>query len=378
MKIVYVYKALALWGGIERILVDKMNYLSEQYNYDIYIITTCQGMHPIPYKLAANVVHIDLGIRFHTKYQYSYPQRLWISHKMNQAFKKKLDQQINNIKPDIIVTVADMFVNVITSLFPHIPIIAESHSMKSHTAIVENHRNNIIRNYIRNKYLQSINKVTTLVTLTQGDATEWKIPEITEIIPNCIHYNEQYLSSCENKKVILVGRFAYQKGIDYAIKAWKIVHKKHPDWSLHIYGEGELKNKYLEIIKEEGLTNSIIPHEPIGNIFEAYAENSMLLLTSRYEPFGLVIGEAMTCGIPCVSFDCPYGPRSIITDKVDGLLAQNGNVTDLSNKINYLIEHEDIRKEMGKKAKENIQRFYPDRIMPMWKQLFENVIKQKS
>lgn len=376
MKIVYVYKALALWGGIERILIDKMNFLSEQYQYDVYIITTCQGMHPIPYKLSSKVTHIDLGIRFHTKYQYSYPQRLWISHNMNKIFKEKLKSQINKIKPDIIVTIADMYVDIITSLFPQIPIIVESHSMKSHTAIVENQRNNMIRNFIRYKYLQSIKKATKLVTLTKGDAIEWNLPKKTEIIPNCIHNNNQYLSNCENKKVIFAGRFAYQKGIDYAIEAWKIVHQKHPDWNLHIYGEGELKDKYQRIIETENLNNCIISHEPVSNIFEVYAESSMLLLTSRYEPFGLVIGEAMTCGIPCISFDCPYGPKAIITDNEDGLLAEDKNIIDLSNKINYLIENEEIRKKMGKKAKENIQRFYPDKIMPIWKQLFENLTKK--
>ena len=100
MKIVYVYDALALYGGIERILIEKMNYLSQLPNYQIYIITTNQGNHPISFPLLPEVEHIDLNIRFHTKYQYKLLRRLYYSHKLNKLFKKRLKE----IHPELVVT----------------------------------------------------------------------------------------------------------------------------------------------------------------------------------------------------------------------------------------------------------------------------------
>lgn len=222
MKIVYVYKALALWGGIERIFTNKMNYLSEQYGYDVTIITTCQGDHTVPYPLSSKVKHIDLNIRFHTKYRYGILKKLWVGHQMNIKFKKLLKKQFNTINPDIIIVTTDLYMDVVSQLANGIPVIAESHSDKYQNLLSNNGKKlNVIRQYEQNKYLKSINKVTKLVTLTEQDTKIWNIPEKTVIIPNCIHSNHEKYSTCENKQVIFVGRFSYQKGIDYAIDIWE-------------------------------------------------------------------------------------------------------------------------------------------------------------
>lgn len=373
MKIIYIYKALALWGGIERILTDKMNYLSEKYGYDITIITTCQGNHSVPYPLSPKVKHIDLNIRFHTRYQYPLLKRMWIEYQMNKKFAKLLQQQIETLKPDIIVVTTDLYMDVVTKLSKGIPVVAESHSTKTYLPM-ELGESDLIKKYIRYKYIQSITKVTTLVTLSKGDANEWNIPHKTIIIPNFIQPNNSgKYSTCENKKIIFVGRFAEQKGINAIIKIWKEVLKKHPDWQLHMYGEGELKNQYAELVKKEKLSSTLFLHEPTYNIYDAYIDSSIHISTSKYEPFGLVLCEAMTCGIPNIAFDCPYGPKEIIKNNEDGFLIENGNIKEFINKINYLIEHEKLRKSMGRKAKENVKRFYPENIMPRWKEFFEHI-----
>lgn len=378
MKLVYIYKALALWGGIERILTDKMNYLSEQYGYDITIITTCQSDHTIPYILSSKVKHIDLNIRFHTKYQYGRIKQLWVSRQMNIKFRKLLKEQISNINPDITIVTTDLYMDVVTQLAKGIPVIAESHSDKYQNLLSNNGRRlNIVQQYEQYKYLKSINKVTKLVTLTEQDAKIWNIPEKTVVIPNCIHSNHIKHSTCENKRVIFVGRFSYQKGIDYAIDIWKIVHQKFPDWELHLYGEGELKNLYISEIKKQFLDKTIFIHEPTSHIDNAYKESSIFILTSRYEPFGLVIPEAMSCGIPCIAFKCA-GPMNIIDDQINGLLIDNGNIQKFADAICYLIENKQIRKTMGQKAIEKAQFYDIQNIMPKWKELFECILKTKE
>lgn len=375
MNIIYVYKALALWGGIERIIIDKMNYFSEQYGHNVTIITTSQNDHIIPYPLSSKIKHIDLNIRFHTKYQHNKLKQLWIGHQMNVKFKKLLKEQFNIINPDIIIVTTDLYMDVVTQLANGIPIIAESHSDKIQTLLSNNGKKlNIIKRYKQNRYLKSINKVTRLVTLTKQDAKMWNIPEKTVIIPNCIHPSHIGHNTYENKQVVFVGRFSYQKGIDYAIDIWKIVHQKHPDWELHLYGEGELKSFYVSEIKKQSLDTTIYIHKPTSHIENIYKKSSILILTSRYEPFGLVIPEAMSCGIPCIAFKCA-GPMNIIDDQINGLLIDNGNIQKFADAICYLIENEQIRKTMGQKAIEKAQFYDIQNIMPKWKELFEHLLK---
>ena len=93
MKIIYIYDSIARIGGTEKILVDKMNYLADNYNQEVYLITTSQGNHPMAFPLSKKVKHIDLSVRFHTKYQYSLLKRIYMGWNMNRLLKQKLKQK---------------------------------------------------------------------------------------------------------------------------------------------------------------------------------------------------------------------------------------------------------------------------------------------
>ena len=159
------------------------------------------------------------------------------------------------------------------------------------------------------------------------------------------------------------------------IEAWESVSKRHPDWTLNVYGEGEDEGRLREIIAGKGLERSFVIHKPTKNIMEKYLESSIYAMSSRFEGFGMVLIEAMACGVPCVSFDCPYGPADVIKDGEDGFIVRYLDSKELADKICFLIENEETRKLMGRKARENIRRYSRETVMRKWTDLFEKVLK---
>ena len=198
------------------------------------------------------------------------------------------------------------------------------------------------------------------------------------VIPNPLTFSPHLQSSCSSKQIIAVGRYEKQKGFDILIKAWEQIVSKHDGWVLKIYGDGPLRNVLQQQIQESNLFSSCFLEYPTSQIEEKYAESSIFVLSSRYEGFGLVLVEAMSCGLPVVSFDCPCGPKDIISDSEDGFLVKTGNTEELACRLSYLMQHEDRRIRMGKKASVNIQRYRIEHVALVWKDLFENLLKQKK
>ena len=211
-----------------------------------------------------------------------------------------------------------------------------------------------------------------IVCLTQGDADEkMRVTGNNAIVmPNPITCIAEYTSTCENKRIIIPARFSPQKGLLQFLPYWESVEHKHPDWHLYLYGDGEEKEAIEKLVAEKKYRNVHIEGYT-RNVLKEIAESSMLLLPSMYEGFPTSMVEAMFCGVPCVAFDCKYGPSDIIRNGEDGCLVPFLNYDSFIDSINFLIENPETRKSMGKKAKTNIQRYRLENIMPRWVKLFE-------
>ena len=233
-------------------------------------------------------------------------------------------------------------------------------------------------NGLRKKLQSAVKNAQMVVALTKGDAEEWrKLSSNVCVIPNVVHLNKnRSYSDCTAKSVIFVGRFSKQKDVGSLLHIWNLVHQRHPDWNLHIYGGyGDEQEALLTEIKQ--MNANIIVHEPTPDIVEKYKESSILLLTSRYEPFGLVLPEAMSCGLPVVAYDCPYGPADIITDGEDGFLVPKQDIAAFTEKVSLLMDHQELRVKMGMAGIESSQRYAASRIMPLWKNLFKHLANRE-
>ena len=381
MKIVYIHDNLAQVGGVERILADKMNYLSDVYGYDVFIITSSQGNKPFAFPLSSKVKHIDLAINIHHQYHYKYPKRLWIKYHKNKLLKNRLTEVINQINPDILICPTNFRADIVCQLKCNAYKIIESHCAKSYTGLNDGIKRNLIFDILHKLYMLYFtyivkSKSNAIITLTHGDKKEWSLSKKTFVIPNIVNKVPKEISCCCNKLVISVGRLTYQKGFERLITAWEMVNKKYPDWLLTIYGSGEDEETLRSQIKQAKLENIIHINPPTPEIYSKMQESSIFVFPSRYEGFGLVLIEAMINGVPCISFDCPYGPSDIINNGNDGFLIPNGNIQAMADKICYLIKNEEIRIKMGKKAHQSAMRYSPGNIMPLWDKLFNEIVNQ--
>ena len=370
MRILYITDSLAVWGGIERVLGDKMNYLASHGNNEVYVITTDQGEHPIPYPLDERVHVMDLNIRYHQKYKYHGIKRFQKDIELRRLFLRRLKEAVADILPDLIIGIRFESINTIIKAKGKIPLICESHSMYYAYRYEDTTIWNRLRFLASRKYIRQAN---CIVALTEGDANDWRQVNCNvRVIPNIVHLNDTgRYSTLESKKVIFVGRFTIQKDIWSLLKVWKIVHQRYPDWELHAYGEGELKAGFQKVVDQEEI--NLIVHEPTIGIIERYLESSLLMMTSVYEPFGLVLPEAMSCGLPVVAFDCPYGPADIISDGVDGFLIKDRDIHAYADRVCQLIDNNQLRRQMSANAVSSSQRYHADHIMYQWESLFNEI-----
>lgn len=375
MKITYCTPSLYIAGGIERVLTTKMNYLADEAGYDVWVILT-DGKGKEPYFKLSDKVHVvNLDVNFEELWSLGFLAKIPVYLKKQRIYKKRLKQALFDIRPDVTITTLRREINFITSIKDGSKKIGEMHINRA------NYRNfsgkdssflkTIFADYWMRNLIGKLKKLDSFVVLTEKDMNSWRELDKVLCIPNPISDTNKIVSTQTSKNVIAVGRYCHEKGFDNLIKAWKFVEMKHPDWTLNIYGSGN-QDEYISLIKKENLTSCKL-HDAVSNIFEMYSNSSIFALSSRFEGFGMVIVEAMSCGIPPVAFDCPWGPRQIITDGKDGILVENGNVQDFADKICYLIENEDIRKNMARNAVEKAKLYSVDAIMKKWLDLFESI-----
>lgn len=374
-RIVYCTPALYFAGGMERVLTMKANYFAEHFGYDVTIILTDGKEKPIFYPLSDKVKVINLDIGFEELWTCSFLKKIFFYLKKQHLYKKLLNRELMRIRPDITVSMLRREINFINDIQDGSKKIGEIHINRANFRNFEgnNALKNLFSKFWMNSLLSKLQRLDRFVVLTEKDKEAWVELNNVCVIPNPLSFTSTRHSDLSEKRIIAVGRYCHEKGYDLLLKAWGIVQNRTTDWRLEIFGEGD-RTQYEEMVDTLNLDrHRCILNGRSSKIQDEFLNSSLSVCSSKFEGFGLVITEAMACGLPVVSFDCPWGPRAIISDGEDGILVENGNVDKLAETIVLMIQNPERRKAMADKAIENVQRFRIDQIAGLWKSLFESL-----
>ncbi len=369
MNITFCLESSFNSGGMERMLSVIANALCRDYH--ITVITAFNDGRPDFFGFDDAVKRVDLGIR----------RNDFAPKSLKQEYKARLEQFLLDNPQNITISLGslewfflpDMKDGSKKVLWFHFALNYDVMTCRVSRIPAVNWLVGKMKTYRR---LWLARKYDHVICLSKEDLKRWRrhVSNVSQI------YNPiTIVKTCEPdysaKRVIAVGRLDGQKGFDLLIAAWKQVAERFPDWSLDIYGEGDLRESLQGQIDDLGLDDHVTLRGRTQNISREYARHSIMVLSSRFEGFVLVLCEASSCALPLVSFNCESGPSEIIEDHVNGILVrQVGNISGLGFALGELMRSEEARRRMGQHAERLSLRFALPEIVSQWRELLSSYI----
>ena len=378
LKIVYCTPALYMAGGVERVLTLKANYMADVLGYDITIILTEGKDKPLFYPLSKKIKVINLDVDFEALWTCSFFKKIFVYLQKQRIFKKRLTEELIRLKADITVSLLRREINFINDIKDGSRKIGELHVNRANYRNFEAGDTNFVKRlfarYWMHNLVSHLKRLDRFVVLTEEDKVSWTELSNVEVIPDPLAFDIDQVSPLTNKRVIAVGRYVYQKGFDLLLHAWKLIEQQHPDWELAIYGMGD-RTPYEQIIEELQIDRTRCHlNGSTSDIKAEYLNSSLFVFSSRFEGFGMVLIEAMACGLPVISYDCPCGPKDIVRHNEDGLLVPSGSIGSLAKAMGKMMCDVNLRQQMAKAAVKNVQRYKLDSVCQHWHSLFESIV----
>lgn len=348
MKLLYITNGITGVGGLERVLSIKASYFADRLGYEVHIVSLDERGKELFYEFSPRIT-------FHT-----------VETRGGRArYFTGLRRLAGELKPDIISVCDDGLKGFFVPLWigSHAKIIYERHVSKEMTTL--GNKPGLIQRLSFLLMNAGSRFFDRFVVLTSDNKVQWRGKNV-EVIPNPLPFYPNSVSALDQKRIIAVGKISIQKGYDRLWAAWRLIGNKYPDWKVDIYGSPSDGGRLQKLT--DGTSMSV--HQPVAAIADEYLSSSIYALPSRFEGFGMVLIEAMACGVPCVAFDCPCGPRDIISNGEDGFLVENGNIERFAEKLSTLIDNHSLRRAMGRRARQNVLRYDMDIIGRQWDKLF--------
>ncbi|MBO7116424.1 MAG: glycosyltransferase family 4 protein [Prevotella sp.] len=379
LKIVYITPSIHTADGAARVLTMKANYFAEHFGYDItFLLTEGKGL-PFFYHVSDKIKIINYDLNFEQLWNCPFWKKFFIYIPKQIRYKRLVKKDLMRIRPDITMSLLRREINFLNNIKDGSRKMGEIHVHRDNYRNFKGEKSNFVMNlfakFWSKQLLDNLKKLDRFVVLTDKDRESWIELDNVVTIPNPSPFMPTAVSPLTEKRVIAVARYSHEKGIDLLLEAWAQVEKRTEEWRLEIFGDGDT-TAFNALIDKLGIDrNRCQLHGRTNDVEQEYLKSSIAVCSSRYEGFGMVIIEAMACGLAVASFDCPWGPRSIIKDGEDGLLVKNGDVGKLADALVTLIQDSAKREAIAKNAIQSVKRFQMDKIAEQWKLLFESVIR---
>lgn len=351
MRILYVIEGISTPGGLERIVIDKMNALAE-HQTDLHLLTVWRGHDTPPYPLDARVRRHTLDIPKPQSRLAYIPTLVRVVRSYNKT--------LTTIKPHIIIHYRAIGALLIGYGHTTARTIFESHGVRW--------SNNHLWLYPRME-----RRVSTIVCLTPSDQAEYRRHHRCHdirVIPNFTTITPIATPDYTRKRCLFVGRLCPEKDIDRLLRLWTAISRINPDWSLDLYGQGQLSTHIHQQITTTPALHNVTLHHHTTHIAAEYARGGILLLSSKTEGFPLSILEAMQCALPVVSVDCPSGPSSLIENGVTGYCTPYHDDQAFVHAVTTLIRDTKLRSTMGQHARQRASQYSRSHIIQQWLDLF--------
>lgn len=384
MKIYFLTLDIFGMGGTIRTVLNVANYLIDK-NYDVEIVSVLR-YRKVPFFYIDP--RIKITVLYNVTQKISKPKSIkefikvyltriksFLIHPDDEGIHHfslftdiKMYKWIKSVKSGIIISTRPSF-NLFSSKYSNREIIKIGQEHLNLEVYPERLQKDLRRLYPRLDYLATLTDDDTESYKKVFKNKDLKIIKLTNSVPPF----ENGVSTLEYKSILAAGRLVPQKGFDLLIEAFEKIVDEVPEWKVKIFGSGKDKDMLQEMINEKHLYNNVILMGPTQEIEKELMKSSIYALSSRFEGFGMVIVEAMQCGVPVVSFDCPKGPSEIITNGEDGILVENGNIDEFSKALLELIKDRDKLESFSKKAIENVKRYSINEIGKEWEKLLRGL-----
>ncbi len=377
MKVLYCINGTYNSGGMERVLMTKANYLADVMGYDVTIVTSQQKGRPNFYHFSPLIKFYDLGINYEEDRNYGLLKRTIHTWHKKKKHKQALTELLNTIRPDICISMFDYEFDFLYKIKDGSKKVLEFHFCKEQKLIEAPNTIMRIIQYIRVNWIwqEIVRHYDKFVVLTEEDKKAWKNLDNTIVIRNPIPDIPLEQASLNVKRVLSVGRISYQKGFERLLKAWALIPDTFKEWTLTICGNGD-STELQNLSKTLNIDSSVIFKPATPKISEEYLNCSIYAMSSRYEGLPMVLMEAMSYGIPIVSFDCPCGPKELIQNHETGSIVHNGDIAGLASELEKWMKNEQKRKRAGEKARTCASQYVQDKIMQQWITLFNSLLLQ--